>query len=284
MSQLEPVDISEACFNEFVSLVHDMTGITIRCNRRAMLVGRLRSRIRNLQLSSYESYLAYIKSHREEHDQFINVITTNETYFYRTPRIWEYVTKEFLPRWCEENPGRTLSVWSAAASTGEEAHTLGILLQQFKEHHPGFEYRVLGTDISPRVVDIAVKGVYKGRSIARFREAEKTIFTKYMTGDDEHGYSVLPEIKSRIQFNISNLFNENTKRGTYDLILLRNVLIYFSKEEQKTVMSILHSQLVPQGIAIIGESETLKNIETDFEPVKPTVYRAIDVSLKTKAA
>lgn len=275
MSQMED-DISDVCFRQFCTLIHDMTGITIRADRRVMLAGRLRRRMRDLQLNSYESYLDNIKNNKEEHKPFVNVITTNETYFYRTPRIWSYISEVFLPEWHKDNKGRVLSVWSGASSTGEEAHTLGIVMQQFKDLHRGFDYMILGTDIAPRVVEQASKGIYKGRAVARFREAMPELFSKYMRGDDEAGFVVMPVIKSQIRFELFNLFDQSAKHPKHDLVLLRNVLIYFTKEDQKRVMENIHKRLNPRGIAIIGESETLNNLNSDFESISPTIYRALD--------
>lgn len=284
MADTESEDISDTCFNQFLVLIHDITGITIRADRRIMLMGRLRSRMRKLDLDSYESYLDYLKKNKDENKLLTNAITTNETYFYRTPRIWDYISDDFLPDWHDRNSGQTLRIWSAASSTGEEAHTLGIVLQQFKENNLAFNYQILGTDIAPRVVEHASRGVYTGRSIERFREVKPELFSKYMTGDDEKGFSVVPKIRKQISFDVFNLFDSSGKQPKHDLVLLRNVLIYFTKIDQALVMANLHKRLAPRGIAIIGESETLNNLNTAFESVNPTIYRAVDSAEQKKAA
>ena len=125
MIQTDPLRMNDLCFNQFSKLIHQMMGITIGADRKEMLSGRLRSRMRELSLDTYESYFEYLTANKSEHGSFVNAITTNETYFYRTPRIWNYVSGEFLPDWFQANQGKTLKVWSAASSTGEEAHTLG---------------------------------------------------------------------------------------------------------------------------------------------------------------
>lgn len=277
-------DISDACFKQFSALIHDMMGITIRSDRRAMLAGRVRSRMRELKLSSYDCYFDYVINNKEEHRPFTDAITTNETYFYRTPRIWNYISDDFLPDWYARHSGERLNIWSGASSTGEEAYTLGIVMQQFKDQHRGFDYQILGTDIAPRVLDHAIKGLYKGRAIERFRKAKPELFARYMTGDDNSGFRVVAAISKNIRFEVFNLFDKNSKKPCHDLILLRNVLIYFTKEDQKTVMANLHRRLTLQGIAIIGESETLNNLNTNYEPVMPTIYRALIQSGHQKAA
>lgn len=282
--QSDPLDLSDKCFKKFWVIIHDMMGISIRLDRRTMLSGRLRRRMRELNLETYEDYFEYLSVNSCEQRAFVNAITTNETYFYRTPRIWNYIKDDFLPAWNQQNPGKTLMVWSAASSTGEEAHTLGIVLQQYKDQHRGFDYQILGTDIAPRVVEHAKNGLYRGRAIEQFRYAQPEMFSRYLTGDDENGYQVLPAIRDRLKFDEFNLFDNPGALGAYDLVLLRNVLIYFAKEDQKKVMENLHRALVPRGITIIGESETLNNLDTDFVRILPTVYQAMDASPKSQAA
>ena len=284
MIQTDPLRMNDICFKQFSALIHQMMGITIGADRKEMLSGRLRSRMRELDLDTYESYFEYLTTNKSEHGSFVNAITTNETYFYRTPRIWNYVSGTFIPDWYQANRGKTLKVWSAASSTGEEAHTLGVVMQQFKDKHPGFDFQILGTDIAPAVVEHARRGLYKGRAIERFRNTQADLFSRYLIGDDENGFRVLPDIKSRLQFNEFNLFDCVSQSSSFDLVLLRNVLIYFTKDDQKKVMANLHHALVPQGVAIIGESETLNNLDTEFEPVIPTIYRVKDASLKQQIA
>ena len=275
--------IDPACFDGFVKLVHKLTGITIKPERQSMLEGRLRCRVRDLGLSGFSEYLAYVKSHAEEHEAFVNQVTTNETYFFRTPRVWDYVENTFLPQWYSEHANRTLKVWSAASSTGEEAHTLGILMQHFKDNHVGFEYQITGTDIDTKVISTATLGVYKGRSVERFRQAKPDWFSQYMNGDDDKGYTVLPAIKSRIRFSQLNLFSSAPATEKMNLVLLRNVLIYFTASDQERVMNSVHRRLDSNGVAIIGESESLNSLQTSFESIAPTIYRPCGSSI-SKAA
>lgn len=261
--------------DEFIKLTHDYTGITIKPGRSTMLESRLRKRLRDLELDDFSDYLTYLKRQPAEKEKYVNAVTTNETYFYRTPRIWEYIQDQFLPQWYEHAKCKSLSVWSAASSTGEEAHTLGIVLQSFKEKNTGFDYRITGTDIDSSVVEKAKTGSYKGRSIERFKQARSDLFETYMVGDDEVGYEVQSHIKSRLRFSVLNLFDAAPTMDKYDLVLLRNVLIYFSKDDQEKVMATVHNQLKNDGVVVIGESESLNNVQTDFHCLAPTIYRPL---------
>lgn len=266
---VENNEFTESCFEDYLKLVHKLTGITISKNRKTMVSGRVRRRLAKLEISSYGDYLDYVKKNSDEEELFINAMTTNETYFYRTPRVWDFVTNDLLASWDNKNK---LNIWSAASSTGEEAHTLGIVCEDHKNSYPEFSYKVTGTDISTKVTKIAADGNYKGRAVERFRQIKPDLFKKYMKGDDENGYKVLPEIKSKIKFSNHNLFKTFSSGEKFDLILLRNVLIYFTKEDQEKVLANIHKCLKPEGYLIIGESESLSRINTDFNAVSPLVY------------
>ncbi|MBS1971757.1 MAG: protein-glutamate O-methyltransferase CheR [Bdellovibrionales bacterium] len=263
-------EISEACLAEMVEIIHRWTGITIGQNRKAMLYGRLKKRMKAVGQNTFEAYLDYVKKEPEEKQPFIDLVTTNETYFFRTPRVWDHLEKTFIPHWFAHHPGKTFRVLSGAASSGEEAHSLGIICQEFKETHPAFNYQIVGTDISTRMVAKATEGRYSGRSIESFRTTPR--FEKYMKADGDQ-FRVITEIKSRIEFRSHNLFQRLTLEP-FDLILLRNVLIYFKGPDQEKVLSNLVPALRSDGLLIIGESESLTHIQTEFESIAPLIYRA----------
>lgn len=266
-------NLSDKSYNKLVDLVYKHTSITIKDGRKSLLVGRFRPRLRALGLPTFEAYLDLVKSDPDEIEHFIDCITTNKTLFFRTPRIWQYLSDIFIPQWIGERHGRKLQLWSAAASTGEEAHTAGMLLESFREKHPSFDYQIVGTDISPRVIDIASKGVYQGRPIDRFRSAEPEMFQKYMKGDDANGYSVTSGIRSKIRFKTHNLFKPYRHTSKFDIVLCRNVLIYFTKPDQETVLRHIEQSIHPDGVLAIGESETLSPLKTNFATAAPLVYK-----------
>lgn len=263
--------IDDKCFADYIDFVHKITGITIDKNRSSMLIGRIKKRVVELGMNDYESYLKHTKGNKEEELYFTNLITTNETYFYRTPRIWEFIENDFLPNYFKEH-SKQINIWSAASSTGDEGHTLGIVCQHFKESNQGFSYKILGTDISSSVVARATEGVYIGRPVRRFRDTREDLFSNYMVGDDEVGYKVIPSIKNNIRFKVHNLFDSLKENQQFDLILLRNVLIYFTKEDQEKVIENMYHMLSPHGYLIIGESESLNRINSNFESVSPLIY------------
>lgn len=264
--------MSDGDFAKLRAVVYSQTGITIGDARRSLLVSRLRPRLRELGLESYKDYLARVAQDPAEKQELTNRVTTNETYFYRTPRVWTYFNDVFVPDFIKNAKNRAMRVWSAASSTGEEAHTAGVFLEELRLCG-GFEYSILGTDISSRVVGVATEGLYKGRPVARFQKEQPEIFHRHMIGSDEDGWSVAPQIKSRIRFRQHNLLKPLTNTAQFDVIFLRNVLIYFTTEDQQRILRHVRSMLHPDGVLFIGESESLKHFDTDFEQIEPIIYR-----------
>lgn len=269
------IALSEKCFNDFLKLIHDLTGISIANNRTYMVEGRLKKRITALKLPSYEDYLKLVREDQKEQIYFINLVTTNETYFYRTPRIWDYIENKLLPSWHETHPKTIFNAWSAAASTGAEAHTLGIICQAFREKHPSFLYQVTGTDISIEMIEHCQQGHYSGRTLESFRNSRPELFNKYMRSTKEEIYEVVPEIKSRLKFQPHNLFKSLPLKEKFHLVLVRNVLIYFTAPDQEKVISLIAPKMDEDGVMIIGESESLSHIKTPFKSIEPLIYKQI---------
>jgi chemotaxis protein methyltransferase CheR len=266
------VVLGEKCFSDFIKLIHDLTGITIANNRTSMIEGRLRKRVTALNLGSYEDYLLLVLENKKEQAHFIDLVTTNETYFFRTPRIWEYIQNKLLPNWFSNHPKQVFMAWSAAASTGAEAHSLGVICQEFKEKNPFFTYQIIGTDISQEMVQLCQKGEYSGKSIQIFQTSRPELFNKYMRATRNEGYQAIPEIRSRIRFQPHNLFRPLQTKDRFDLVLIRNVLIYFKGADQENVLSLIAPKLTEDGLLIIGESESLSHINTSFKHIEPLVY------------
>ncbi|MEC7761396.1 MAG: protein-glutamate O-methyltransferase CheR [Pseudomonadota bacterium] len=264
--------MSDADFARLQSIVYDQTGISIGDSRRSMLVTRLRPRLRDLGLDDYKAYIARVAQDPAERQELTNRVTTNETYFYRTPRVWTYFNEVFVPNFTEKVRGRAMRVWSAAASTGEEAHTIGVCLEDVRQRTEGFDYTILGTDISSRVLEVATNGEYKGRPVARFQQTRPDLFEAHMVGSDDDGWKVAPKIKARIRFRQHNLLKALANTAPFDAIFLRNVLIYFKQADQERILAHVRTLLQPEGVLFIGESETLKHVKADFEQIEPIIY------------
>ncbi|CUH80183.1 Chemotaxis protein methyltransferase [Tritonibacter multivorans] len=266
------IELQTSSFNKLRALIHQKTGITVADNRRGLLQSRLRGRLRETQEDSFTSYLDRVAKDANELQELIDRITTNETYCYRTPRIWDFFRDTFLPEFCDKKLPRPMRAWSAASSTGEEAHTIGIFCEDQRQTSSGFDYEVFGTDISSRVVRKAQEGRYVGKAIARLQREQPTLFERHMTGDKDAGFAVKPEIKSRLTFKLHNLIKPLGPSQKFDIVFLRNVLIYFSAEEQERILRNVARQMQPDAYLIIGESESLTRLDTAFQQVSPLIY------------
>lgn len=273
MNDLPEEELNDETMDRLLENVYRLTGITIGKNRKAMLQGRLRPRMRKLNIQKYHDYVVYLESNPDEIPFFIDLVTTNETYFYRTPRIWEYFSKYFLLEWHLKKLGRPLRIWSAAASSGEEAYTIAIQCQEFKDRNPAFQYQIVGTDISLKVLSIAQAARYSGRSIESFKNGQPDVFQKYLKSDGD-SFQVISEIRSRVQFKRHNIFELLKGHEPFDIVFLRNVLIYFNSSDQEKVLRKIRKAINLEGILIIGESESLNRIKVSFSYKEPLIYRA----------
>lgn len=271
MAHLEPTELTNRLLEKLIDHVHRHTGITMAKNRKAMLQGRLRRRMRELSLDSYERYVEFLEENPSEVEIFVDLVTTNETYFFRTPRVWDYFFKEYLPAWNKSNPGKILRVWSAASSSGEEAYSIAICCQEFKEAHPGFVYQVLGSDISQGVLEEAANARYSGRAIETFKAARGAWFDKYLRPEGE-GFRIIPELHARVRFEKHNLYDHLLGQEPFDIVFLRNVLIYFAQADQEKVLERVRRSMKPDGRLIIGESESLNRLDVGFRYVAPLIY------------
>lgn len=254
-----------------LQLVHKYTGITMSDSKQALLKGRLSRRVNELSCKDIGEYADYLESHGDEVQTFINLVTTNETSFFRTTRVWDFLRDEFLPQWAAKSAGRPLQVWSAAASTGEEAYSIAMTCEEFKLKKPGLVYSILGTDIDTEVLAIAERAEYGGRSAAGLSSRHPSLMAKY-SKTSENGIVIADDVRRHVRFASHDLFRAPPKRNFFDLIFLRNVLIYFSGPDQEKVLANIYSALAPGGILIIGESESLSRLATKFEFRAPLIY------------
>ena len=270
-NQFSPEEMDHSTLLKVIEKIHFFTGITISEQKKTMIQSRLKKRMKILSLNTFEDYLDWLEKDKKEVQEFINVVTTNETSFFRTPRIWDYFQKDFLSKWYEENPKKELKLWSAAASSGEEAFSLAICCTEFQRKHPGFTFKITATDISTEVLAEAAKGVYGFRSVEFLKKSKPLVFEQYFTAGEEDTFLINSEIKNRVQFGTHNLFT--VKKEMFDIIFLRNVLIYFTGADQEKALRNVGKSLEEKGILIIGESESLNRLDTPYEFQQACIYK-----------
>jgi chemotaxis protein methyltransferase CheR len=265
-------DVEPAVRRALFDQVRRHTGIAMNERKWIMLKGRLRRRIMTLGLPDYRDYLRVLDTSAEEVRDFIDLVTTNETSFFRTPRIWEYVANEFLPKWTAERPSTPMRVWSAASSSGEEAWSMAMLCEEFRARNPGFRYSIVGTDISDGILASANMGRYNGRSMEGLRQNHPALLQKYFRSTAAE-IVVGEALRAQVAFRRHNLYDVPRDIGPFDLVLLRNVLIYFDVDGQKAVLANVRRAMRPEGVLIVGESESLSRVAAGFAFEQPLIYR-----------
>ncbi|MGA7816956.1 CheR family methyltransferase [Caballeronia sp.] len=265
--------IGGPALRRLLALVHRHTGIAMSEKKSTLLQGRLRPRMRELGLGVYADYLEVVDRDPAEIRRFVNLVTTNETAFFRTPRIWAYFTQVLLPRWHATHPERCMRIWSAAASTGEEAYTIAMVCDAFRTQHPSFDFQIAASDIASDVLAHAREGRYAGRSLNALRDAHPSEFARYFETDGD-GARIVAALRTRVRYFEHNLFERLNLREPFDVIFLRNVLIYFDLADQQRVVAHMHSALASDGYLLLGESESLSRMTMPFEFELPLIYRA----------
>jgi chemotaxis protein methyltransferase CheR len=266
--------MTDAEFGAYRSFILDSAGIQMNETKRALLVSRLSKRLRQLGCESFAAYLARVKADPEERVRMFDLVTTNETQFFREPKQFEFLEQVAIPGWkAEEASGRrrrTLRVWSAACSSGEEPYSLAMLLLS---HFEGWNVEILATDLSSRVLDVAKSGVWP---IARTEHIPMPFLRRYMlrgTGNLSGKVVAHPLLRQSIHFRRLNLNGEiGSVKGPFDLLLCRNVMMYFERETRRRVVDELVARTAVGGYLFVGHAETLHGVSERVAPVRPTMW------------
>ncbi len=270
-------ELSEKDFQAFSSFIYSQYGIKMPPVKRIMLQGRLLKRIRHLNMSSYSEYKEYFFSkegQQKEIFNFLNVITTNKTDFFREPVHFNFLADEILPEYIGSGKTETFKVWSAGCSSGEELYTISIILNEFKAVNPFFNFSVLGTDISHKVMNIAARGIYTADKVELMPlDYKKKYFLKSKDRENPT-VRVSPQLQNNITLKYLNLINSRYDVDEkFHVIFCRNVLIYFDRATQERVINNLCEHLVPGGYFFIGHSESLSGMNVPLKHIKPTIFQ-----------
>ncbi|WP_433373296.1 CheR family methyltransferase [Actinoplanes sp. CA-142083] len=263
-------EIGPAEFIYITGLLHRETGIRLSPGKEALVAGRLDKRLRNLGMADYPEYVRYLRTQpasSAEMIQLINLLTTNETFFFREQQHFEFLRDVVVP---DRDRGRALRVWSAASSTGEEAYTAAMVLS---DAMPDAPWEIVGTDISTRVVDNARLGIYP---ITAAEKIPHPMLRKYcMRGREEYDgtMAVNRRLRARVSFRQDNLMGQLGHLGRFDVIFLRNVMIYFDPETKRELVLRLQEMLHPGGYFIVSHSESLNGIPSRLRMIEPSIYR-----------
>jgi chemotaxis protein methyltransferase CheR len=249
-----------------------------------MLELRIKRRLKSLNLTSFSEYCEYLFGHqgqKEEIVHFLDVVTTNKTDFFREPDHFEFLTQKALPELIARTGlERPVLVWSAGCSTGEEPYTLAIAMNEFGLAHPGFQFRILATDISTTVLKKATLGIYSEEVV---RPVASDLRRRYFMRSRDRSSNLLrvvPELRQLIEFRRLNFKDADygiTEK--VDMIFCRNVIIYFDRTTQEQILQKLTHLLLPGGYCFVGHSETLHGMDLPLLPVAPALYRRPNAKL-----
>ncbi len=267
-------------FSRLSSLIHDQCGINMPAAKKEMLEARLLKRLRKLGMHSYAAYCDYLFSNeglKNELIQMIDVVTTNKTAFFREPAHFDYLLNTALPELVRTKGagiGKRLIIWSAGCSSGEEPYTLAMLLREFGKDHPGFQFLVLATDISTRVLDKARLGIYDADQTEPIPARLKQLYLMRSKDRREELVRIVPELRDLVRFGRLNFMDDNFGlQEPIDIIFCRNVIIYFDKPTQKKLLTRFCEHLLPGGYLFMGHSETLNDLNLPLSAAHPAVYR-----------
>lgn len=261
MMQTAPV-INDKAFAKLRDYIYENAGICLSDIKKNALENHLARRIREKHYSDFEEYFTFLRTKdATEVKLLFDVVTTNETYFFREPLQFNLFTKHILPQVLARKRTRDIRVWSAACSSGEEPYTLAAIL---RETDPLLRADIIGSDISDAVLESARRGVYSSYSV---RNVPPNYLRKYFR-PRENMYEVEESLRKTVRFMNVNLMDEKSVRTirNVDVILCRNVLIYFDDKSKKKVVSQLYDALTPNGFLIVGTSESLYNVTRAFKP------------------
>lgn len=275
------VTIKDKEFNYLKEVIHKETGIFLAPHKKIMLQSRLNVRLRTTQIATFEDYCKKLQMDpaffARELPEIVNRITTNKTDFFRENHHFEYLKNVFLPAMEEKSKTtylKKLRFWCAATSTGEEPYSLAIVLQEYFALKPGWDIKILATDIDTNVLSTAGKGVYKEDRVLPVRKDLQQKYFDINKTESGKEYVAKPILKNMITFRKINLLDKPYPiQEKMDLIFCRNVIIYFDKPTQAKIFAEMEKILVPQGILIIGHSETLFGISESFKFLGQTIYQ-----------
>ena len=261
------ITLKENEFRLIQKIVYESSGIALGHNKKKMVEARLLRRLRKHNLESFAHYIRLVQIEPAEKNEMINQITTNETYFFREMPHFDFLQHHVIPRFGHD----TIRVWSAAASVGAEAYSIAMLMEA-----SGKEYEVVGTDINSDVIEKAKIGLYPEKWTKHIPQRYLKMFCLKGKGDYAGQFLVDRSLTKRVRFLQSNLLERNGSLGMFQVIFLRNVLLYFDAPTKERVIENVLSNLVLGGYFIISLTENLNDVHVQgLRQVQTSVFEKV---------
>jgi chemotaxis protein methyltransferase CheR len=260
------LDLPDDVFRQLRDEIYRRTGMFFADTSKYLLQKRLSPRARELNFDSFQKYfyfLQYDSRAEAEFDQIYDLVTTNETYFFREPAQLRAFTEEVVPDILLRKAVRKVRIWSAGCSSGEEAYTIAMLLEE-AGYYEKAAFEIFASDINQQVLTRARRGVYRDSA---FRATAVDLQQKYFTRQPDGSWRINDSIRNRVSFGRLNLYDQArvSLLGHLDLIFCRNVIIYFDERSKKSVIGNFYNRLVDGGYLLLGHSESLVSLSTQFK-------------------
>jgi chemotaxis protein methyltransferase CheR len=261
--------IDDQEFSQFQKLIYQLAGINLSSAKKALVSGRLAKRLIQYNLDSYGDYFKLLTaSHNSAELQVaVDLLTTNETYFFREPKHFDFLRTQVLPK---HKPGNPFRAWSAACSSGEEPYSIAMVLA---DHLGDCQWEVTASDISTRVLEKACTGHYPMDRIDGISREHLSRYCMKGVGSQENTLLVNKTLRGRVNFMQVNLNQPLPGLGGFDVIFLRNVMIYFDQETKRQIMQRILPLLKPGGHFMVSHSETLNGVVDTLQMLAPSIYR-----------
>lgn len=255
-------------YKAFRIFLEDASGIVLGENKQYLVTSRLTRLMADHKIVNFGNLMSRMKADGKLRQRIMDAMTTNETSWFRDVYPFDILKEKLLPEIAKKQP-RQVRIWSAACSTGQEPYSLSMMVQEYLMSKPGSlpanAVQIIGTDISPRVLEIAKSGSYEGVAVSRGlpQERQNRFFR-----ETSSGWEVGKDIKQRVTFRELNLMQNYTLMGRFDIIYCRNVLIYFSTELKRDILSRMAKCLNPGGYLVLGGSESISNYSDAFDLIR----------------
>jgi len=271
------VEVTDQQLALYADLIYRRTGIKVPAQKKTLLSNRVRRRLRETGIAGYQEYYEHLKrlpADDPEWDDFLQEITTHETFLFRDESQWEWFQKSYLPQCAAEARSNTrrpaLRIWSAACSTGDEAFTVASCIAASLPNYQHWQIRIVGTDIGVGAVDRARCGQFSERSMRLVPESYRR---RYFTKDAQaNAWQASPALRALVSFRQHNLLDP-LREAPFDLVFLKNVLIYFARESKQRVMDNVRSVIRPGGLLVSGPAEGITDWVKDYVRLTPWLHQ-----------
>lgn len=255
-------------FGLFQALIKSHLGISLQEQKKALVANRLWKRLQALNIDTFREYFQYIndKGHQQELQSAMELITTNETFFFREQKHFDYLSEHILP---SLKANQEFCVWSAACSIGQEAYSIAMILAD----QCNSPWRIMASDVNDNVIEQGRRAIYQDVRTELIPMEYRRRYCRKGTGPYEGDMRIVSALRDQVEFRNINLIQSYCDIETFDLIFLRNVMIYFNDETKKDILNRIYQKIKPGGYLFVGHSESLHGLNDELSRISPAIYQ-----------